>query len=515
MQIQRRSEQPATIYFPYAHPHRTQPWSLRRSSTQEASRAAPGSRPLTAAASTSSPRNGWRGWIDAALVYRRPAVLAMLFLGFSAGLPFMLVFQTLSAWLRQSGIKRSAIGMLAWVGIVYSIKFLWAPFVDRMPLPVLHPLLGRRRSWMLLAQIGIAAGLFHLSSANPAADLRSVALSALFIAFCAATQDIAVDAWRIESAPPEMQGGMAAAYQLGYRIAIMTGTAGALWIAADYSWNMAYVTMAAFMGIGMATTLLIREPEVFVPSVTLGNEQRTIDWVKRNAHLPESLRSAGALFVSAVVCPIADFFVRYGLQLGLLIFSFVCTYRLSDYAMGVMANPFYLDHGYTLKQIATIVKAFGLVASLTGVVIGGIVIAKLGPMRGMLLGCVLIILDNLCFAALAATSSPTVIGLALVNSFDFIALGVHGTSLIAFLSSLTTARYTATQYAVLSSIYALPGKLLMGLSGFVADGIGYPLFFVYTAALSLPGLILLLWLSLRLPQSVREPAVASTAPAIH
>ena len=504
----------ATIYFPYAHHDRNQRQSFCRSPPQRASRVDPERRPLTITASTSDRRNGWRGWIEAALVYRRPAVLAMLFLGFSAGLPFMLVFQTLSAWLRQSGVERATIGMLAWVGIVYSIKFLWAPFVDRMPLPVLHPLLGRRRSWMLLAQIGIAAGLFHLSSANPAADLRLVALSALFIAFCAATQDIAVDAWRIESAPPEMQGGMAAAYQLGYRLAIMTGTAGALWIAADYSWNRAYMTMAALMGIGMVTTLLIREPEVFVPSVTFGNEQRTVDWVKRNAHLPESLRNAGAAFVSAVVCPIADFFVRYGLPLGLLIFGFVCTYRLSDYAMGVMANPFYLDHGYTLKQIATIVKAFGLVASLTGVMIGGIVIAKLGPMRGMLLGCALIICDNLCYAALATTSSPTVIGLALVNSFDFIALGVHGTSLIAFLSSLTTARYTATQYAVLSSIYALPGKLLMGLSGFVAEAIGYPLFFVYTAALSLPGLILLLWLLTRSPELAREPAVGGTAPAV-
>lgn len=436
----------------------------------------------------------WRSWIDAILVYRQPAVLAMLFLGFSAGLPFMLVFQTLSAWLRQAGIQRGTIGMLAWVSIVYGIKFLWAPLVDRVPLPIVHRLLGRRRSWMLLAQICVALGLFHMSVIDPATGLQTVALTALFIAFSAATQDIAVDAWRIESAPPNLQGGMAASYQLGYRIAVMAATAGALWLAADYSWSVAYLTMAVLMAIGVITTLLIREPAIVVPAVSIGNEQRTVEWVKRNAHLPQPLRNAGAWFVSAVVCPVADFFVRYGLRLGLLVFSFVCVYRITDYAMGVMANPFYLDHGYTLKEIAAIVKAFGLVASITGVVIGGVVVAKLGPMRALVLASVLIIIDNLGYSLLASTASPTKLGLALANSFDFIALGVHGTALIAFLSSLTTARYTATQYAVLSSIYALPGKVIMGFSGFVAEAIGYPWFFIYTAALSVPGLVLLFFL---------------------
>lgn len=436
-------------------------------------------------------KSGWRGWLAAVRVYRQPVVLAMLFLGFSAGLPFMLVFQTLSAWLRQVGIQRSTIGMLAWVGIVYSIKFLWAPLVDRVPLPLLHRWLGRRRSWMLLAQIGVALGLFHMAALSPESNLQAVVFAALFVAFSSATQDIALDAWRIESAPAHMQGGMAAAYQLGYRVAVMAATAGALWLAADYSWHVAYLVMAIMMTLGMVTTVLIREPEGLAPALSTSTEQRTVDWVKRNAHLPQPLRDAGAWFVTAVVCPIADFFVRYGLKLGLLLFGFVCVYRLTDFAMGVMANPFYLDHGYTLKEIAAIVKAFGLMASVAGVVIGGIVVAKLGPMRAMVFAAVLIIIDNLCYALLATTASPTKIGLAFANSFDFIALGVHGTAMIAFLSSLTTARYTATQYAVLSSIYALPGKIVMGFSGFVADALGYPLFFVYTAMLSLPGLLLL------------------------
>lgn len=458
--------------------------------------------------SASDTRSKWREWLDSIRVYQQPVVLAMLLLGFSAGLPFMLVFQTLSAWLRQVGIERGAIGMLAWVGIVYTVKFLWAPVVDRVPLPILHRLLGRRRSWMLVAQCGVAIGLFQVASVNPATDLHAVALCALFIAFSAATQDIAVDAWRIESAPPRLQGGMAAAYQLGYRIAVMVATAGALWIAADYNWSAAYRCMSALMAVGIATTFLIREPQTAVLDVTIGNEERTIAWLARNAHLPIFLRNAGGWFVSSVVCPISDFFVRYGLKLALLVFAFVCTYRLSDYTMGVMANPFYLDHGYTLKQIAAIVKAFGLIASLAGVVIGGIVVARFGPMRAMVLATVMIICDNLGYALLATTSSPNTVGLAFVNSFDFIALGVHGTSLIAFLSSLTTARYTATQYAVLSSIYALPGKVLMGFSGFIVDAIGYPLFFVYTAALSLPGLMLLCYLfrkSSSLEQSSATP----------
>lgn len=443
-----------------------------------------------------------RGWLDAILVYRQPRIASMLFLGFSAGLPFMLVFQTLSAWLRQAGIERATIGMLAWVGILYSIKFLWAPIVDRLPLPLLHRWLGRRRSWMLLAQIGVALGLFNLAHCDPATDLTPVVLGALLVAFCSATQDISIDAWRIESAPVNLQGAMAAAYQLGYRIAIMTGTAGALWIAADLGWKTAYSTMAALVGIGIATTLLIREPEVAASPESDRRNQRVVDWIERKAHWPESLRGAGAWFVDAVICPLVDFFSRYGVRLGVLIFVFISTYRLTDYAMGVMSNPFYLDKGFTLKEIAAVVKGFGLIMAILGVLLGGTVVAKLGVTRALVLGSVLVICSNLAFAALAATPSPGLLGLAIVNSADNLSLGVHGTALIAFMSSLTSSKYTATQYALLSSLYALPGKLLMGASGFVVDAIGYPWFFVYTASLSLPGLMLLYWLVRRIPTEV-------------
>ncbi|HZF24858.1 MAG TPA: MFS transporter, partial [Steroidobacteraceae bacterium] len=350
---------------------------------------------MTEAPGAAANRSGMRDWLDALLVYRQPRVAAMLFLGFSAGLPFMLVFQTLSAWLRQAGIERATIGMLSWVGIIYSIKFLWAPVVDRVPLPFLNRWLGRRRSWMLLAQIGIALGLVNLAHADPAANLTAVALGALFVAFASATQDIALDAWRIESAPANLQGAMAAGYQLGYRVAIAMGTAGAFWMAAEAGWAMTYTTMAALMAVGVVTTLLIREPPERVAREAQQREQRVVDWLERNAHWPAPLRKAGARFVDAVVCPLLDFFTRYGLQLGILILVFICTYRLTDFAMGVMANPFYLDAGFTLKEIAAVVKGPGLVMSILGVVLGGTVVAKLGTTRALVLGSILIICSNL------------------------------------------------------------------------------------------------------------------------
>lgn len=454
----------------------------------------------------------WRGWGRAILVYRQPRMAASLALGFSCGLPFMLVFQTLSAWLRQVGIERATIGMLAWVGLLYSIKFLWAPIVDRLELPLLHRLLGRRRSWMLLAQICVAVALVNVANQDPARDLTLVALGALAIAFFSSTQDIAVDAWRIESAPPDEQGAMAAGYQFGYRIAILIGTGGALWIAADYGWRASYLTMATFMGVGILATLLTREPQTSVARASLLQEQRVVEWLGRRQHWPSWLRNAGANFIGAVICPLTDFFVRNGVKIGALLFAFICTYRMADYAQGVMANPFYLDQGYTLKEIAAVVKAFGLASTLAGVAIGGIIVARVGVLRALFVGAVLVVISGINFSMLATAGSTNLVALAVVNSFDNLSLGVHGTSLLAFLASLTSARYTATQYAVLSSIYALPGKLLMGTSGLVVDHIGYPKFFLYTASLSIPALVLL-WFVTRYyrPGDLRPPPVPSSA----
>jgi len=438
-----------------------------------------------------------RSWREALGVYGQRPVLSMLFLGFSAGLPFFLVFQTLSAWLRQEGIERATIGMLAWVGLVYSVKFLWSPLVDRLRIPGLHGWLGRRRSWMLLAQLGIGASLLNLAGSDPATGVTQIAVGALILAFCSATQDISIDAWRIESAPVDKQGAMAAAYQIGYRVALIAGGAGALGLAQGYGWAASYTTMAALAGIGILTTLLIREPAATVTREAEAREARVVEWLEQKAHWPDSLREFGAAFIGAVICPLTDFFARYGVRIAVVVLLLIGSYRLTEFTMGSMANPFYIDHGYTLAEIATIVKVIGLPVSMVGVVIGGVIIAKFGLRIALFLGSGLVLASNLGFALLATTSSPTLIGLGIVNSLDSLAQGVHGTSLIAFLSGLTSARYTATQYALFSSLYALPGKLLEGTSGFVVDAIGYPAFFTYTASLSIPGLLLLLWLTRR------------------
>jgi len=443
-------------------------------------------------------RSAGGGWSAALRLYAQPRMLTMLLLGFSAGLPFYLVFQTLSAWLRQAHIERATIGMLAWVGTAYSLKFLWAPIVDRVPVPLLTRMLGRRRSWMLLAQAGIGIGLLNLALADPAAGVTHMALWALFIAFCAATQDIAVDAWRIESAAVAQQGAMAAAYQIGYRIALITASAGAFAIADRAGWRASYTTMAALVVVGVITTLLAAEPAVAPRAAGFAREQAVIDWLARRAHWPRPLQQAGAWFMGAVICPLIDFFTRYGAALAVLALLFMGSYRLTEFTMGSMANSFYIDRGYTLTQIAAVVKLYGLAMSLVGVVIAGVVVARLGLLRALVIGSVMIMMSNIGFSMLARAAEPSLLGLGLVNGFDNLAQAMHGTALIAFLSSLTSARYTATQYALFSSLYALPGKILEGFSGFVVDAIGYPWFFLYTAALSVPALLLLWWLSGRM-----------------
>lgn len=437
-------------------------------------------------------------WLEAVAIYRHPRVAAMLFLGFSAGLPFLLVFSTLSAWLAQAGIERGTIGLLSWVGITYSIKFFWAPVVDRLKLPLLHALLGRRRSWMLLAQLGMGAGLAGLALHDPTTHLARMVGFALLVAFCSATQDIAIDAWRIEATNAARQGAMSAAYQLGYRIALIVAGAGCLFLAAEHGWRAAYLAMAGLALVGVLTTLGVPEPEAGERG-TLQAEARVLAWVERNARLPRTVREAGAWFVGAVVCPFVDFFQRNGVQLGVAILCFVGLFRLTDITMGSMANPFYLAMGYTLKQVAAIAKFYGVILSIAGAFLGGIAVVRWGAARALMIGGVLVIVSNLGFAALALHGQADVTGLALVISGDNLASGFAGSAFIAYLSGLTNSAYTATQYALFSSLFTLPGKLLGGASGYVSEALGWPGFFLYTSVLGLPALLLIVWLNRRVP----------------
>lgn len=436
-------------------------------------------------------------WLDATAVYLRPRMLSMLALGFSSGLPFMLIYSTMSAWLRQSGIERATISTLSLVGLAYSIKYLWSPIVDRLRLPLIGKALGQRRSWMLLTQIGIIGSLTAISLSDPAQNIGHLAWITLLLAICAATQDISVDAWRIESATLAEQGPMAAAYQFGYRMAILVSSGGALWIAADHGWHRSYAYMAAFAGIGVVTTLLVSEPARRAPLESVLTERRVVEWLKQRRHWPKWLQQAGAWIFGAVICPLLDFFTRYGLVLGLLLFAFISTYRVTDYTMGVMSNSFYIDMHYSLKQVAAVVKLYGTILSIFGVIAGGIAVVRLGRVRSLVLGSVLIIISNISFGILAARGEPSLLGLATIISLENFAEGVHGTALIAFMSTLTSSGYTATQYAVLSSVYTIPGKLLMSRSGHVVDAIGFPAFYLYTAALSIPALLLLWIMSYR------------------
>lgn len=442
---------------------------------------------------------GWSTWQAALRPYAHPRVGGMLFLGFSAGLPFLLVFSTLSAWLRDAGIALGTIGLLSYILTAYSAKVLWAPVVDRLRLPLLTRWLGRRRAWILLAQVAIAAGLYGMSLQDPDTSLSTLVWLALFTAFAGATQDIAIDAWRIEAAPEGRQDAMASSYQLGYRIGLLAAGAGALYLAGEFDWHLAYRSMAALLTLGVLTTLLVPEPAATVSKATREREQRVEAFLAARAHWPAPLRTAGARFVEAVVLPFVDFFARNGLAFGFVILAFVGCFRLTDITMGVMSNPFYLDMGYTKQQIALIAKGYGVLASIAGIVIGGIAMARMGVMRALLLGGVLVILSNLSFATLAFQDQPSLMRLALVISADNLAYNIAGTAFIAYLSGLTNTAYTATQYALFSSLFTLPGKLLAGGSGYVVEAVGYPWFFAYTSLLGLPALALIVYLSRTTP----------------
>ncbi len=417
----------------------------------------------------------------------------MLFLGFSAGLPLLLVFGTLSYWLRKEGIDRTTIGYISWVALLYGFKFVWAPLVDRLKIPVLGKLLGQRRSWMMLAQIGVIVGLLAIANTHPTSQLQLLVWFALLVAFSSATQDISIDAWRIEAVPVNKQGAMAGTYQLGYRIGMLLAGAGAFFIAGSYTWNIAYAVMGCAMLIGVITTLLISEPEQHISQDTWRNEERVVRFLTRDGILPGPLRKLFAWFLGAVVCPFVDFFTRNTLVAALIILTFISVFRMSDIAMGVMSGPFYADMQYTEHQIAWASKTFGLIVTIFGALLGGVLVMRYGVMRMLIISALLVALTNLVFAWLA-TQEPKMIPLIMVISADNLSGGIAGTSFIAYLSGLTNRAYTATQYALFSSLMVFFPKLIGGFSGKVVDAYGYIDFFIYAALLGVPAILLSIYL---------------------
>ncbi len=497
-------------------------------------------------------------WHHAFRAFWHRRVLTMLFLGFSAGVPLLLIFSSLSLWLREAGVERTAVTFFSWAGLGYSFKFVWAPLVDQWPVPVLTRMLGRRRGWMLLAQSSVMAAILAMGLIDPAGgqtSLTFMAMAATLLGFSSATQDIVIDAYRIESADTSLQAMMSTTYIAGYRVGMLVAGAGALWLASAFgsthgayqyqAWQWSYGMMALVMLVGVVTTLVISEPEtrgtgrasrsvrdvvgvlvMFALSVTglIMTVYWTADLANRVAATITGMTDSNplvgflvdaaclgtgvfvawliAMFVmragivsqdmmrDTYIAPVKDFFSRYGIRTAVLLVALVGVYRISDIVLGVMANVFYQDMGFTKPEIAGVVKTFGLFMTIAGGVLGGILSVRYGVMRILFLGALLSAVSNLLFVALASMGHDLRM-LYLVISADNLSAGLASAAFVAFLSSLTNIQFTAMQYAVLSSLMVLLPKILGGYSGTIVDSLGYSSFFMMTAVLGLPVLFLI------------------------
>ncbi|MEM7080356.1 MAG: MFS transporter [Pseudomonadota bacterium] len=493
-----------------------------------------------------------RSWRSALSALAEGRVRALFFFGISAGLPLMLIFSSLSLWLREAGLDRGTVTFFAWAALGYSFKFVWAPLVDRLPVPLLSRVLGRRRGWILTAQLAVVAAIVAMGLSDPSTGeraLTSLAFAAVALGFSSATQDIVIDAYRIEAADEDLQALLSAAYVAGYRVGMLLSGAGALYVASYFgssmdtysfeAWRATYLIMAALMSIGVITTLLVKEPDAeriesfdyplqdnlrflllflvavvaFVLTfVVLGQLLAELGGTPLVDFVLAVLRLLGALVLAglagfvgmrsglvsqhavntAYVAPIRDFFARYGLRIAALLLLLVGFYRVSDIVLGVIANVFYQDLGFTKTQIANVVKTFGLFMTIFGGFLGGVLGVRYGVMRVLMLGAVLTVLTNLAFIWLAQVGNDLTV-LYVVISMDNITAGLASAAFIAFLSSLTNVRFTAVQYALFSSLMTLFPKLLGGYSGSVVDAIGYSDFFLIASGLGVP-ILALVWL---------------------
>lgn len=499
-----------------------------------------------------------KSWGETIKSFTHPRVLTMLFLGFSAGVPILLIFSSLSLWLREAGVERSAVTFFSWAALGYSFKFVWAPLVDKLPLPFLTALLGRRRSWMLFSQLAIIGAIYWMAQTDPTADgsLTIMALAAVLLGFSSATQDVVIDAYRIESAKSDLQALMSSTYIAGYRIGMLVAGAGALYLASYFgsdkgtynyqAWQMSYSIMAAVMLVGIATTLIIAEPSIKRPdeskylsgdylrflflfivavagfiatfyfSVEPAKEiKKALTEAFSNKHLAGfivqiirlslALAFAGLLatvlvklgivnkkmVTSTYVEPVKDFFSRYGMTLALLLLALIGLYRISDIVLGVISNVFYQDLGYSKVEIASVVKTFGLFMTIAGGFLGGLLSVRFGVMKILFLGALLSAITNILFMWLAQVGYNMPM-LYLVISADNISAGLASAAFIAFLSSLTNITFTAVQYAIFSSLMTLLPKILGGYSGTMVDEFGYSNFFLITAIMGIPVLLLII-----------------------
>ncbi|NNC38249.1 MAG: MFS transporter [Hyphomonadaceae bacterium] len=421
-----------------------------------------------------------RSWLKALRTYMQPKMLAMVSLGFASGLPYMLIYSELAFWMKDEGVDLSVIGFFAWIGLAYTLKVFWAPLVDRLKIPILTNRLGQRRSWMLFAILGTVIGMLVIASSNPQESVKLTALGAVILATSGATFDIAVDAWRIEAAPNDEQANMAATYVLGYRLAIIA--AGLSYIVAEYTnWNFAYMFMAGVMSVNGLIVFFIKEPS-------------------------REIRQKASSFLEAlkqnVALPYLSFLGRLGIWTP-VVFLFVATYLIGDKTMGPMAKPLYQHIGYSAGQIGVVSSFLGPWATIAGGFIGGVFAIRFGLMRSLIFGSILMVITNAAFAWLALIETPKTAYLFVTVGADNIAAGFAATIFIAYLSSLCELRFAATQYAFLSALFNLVGKTLSGFTGIIAAKIGFVSFFIFTACLGIPAVVLALIIMFYGPEAAR------------
>ena len=476
-------------------------------------------------------------------IFLEKKVLKLLFLGFSSGLPILLVFSTLSVWLHKAGLNRSTVTLFSWAGFAYAFKYLWSPLVDNFKIPFLEKL-GRRRSWLLFSQIMILLSLLATSLTDPSQNIFLTAAAITSLAIFSATQDIVIDAYRIESAPQNYQGPLSSMYIAGYRLAMLVAGAGSLWLASYLGveiykqsvWMIVYITMGSLMFIGISTTLLSREPNVKRNNVSKNNEHvrfllvilfAIVSFIFLYSQIENPFSSDDIfkkfLFATFRIClcfllmtlimlvfinlkflskekvkkiylnPIINFIKRYG-KFAISILVLIGLYRIADVVMGVVANIFYLEKGFDVKEIATYSKFFGVFATILGGFLGGFFALRFGTMKALFLGALIAASSNLLFAWLAV-SEANISFLITVITADNISSGFAGAAFVVYLSGLTSVKFTATQYALFSSLMLFIPKFIAGYSGSWVDVIGYGNLFCVTALLGLPVLLLIIWLA--------------------